>query len=103
MSKSYYRGDSSHWTPEVSGSTNADRATKLIEGSEPTKSAPKRFRRVQRPIEFYQPGLDYITYTDAGKLSTYEEVIVALDVDTWLQAMKSEMDSIHKNQTWELV
>ena len=29
--------------------------------------------------------------------------MAATDAETWLQAMKSEMDSIHKNQTWELV
>ena len=32
-----------------------------------------------------------------------EEAMVAPDADTWLQAMKSEMDWIHKDQTWELV
>ena len=26
--------------------------------------------------------------------------MAATDADTWLQAMKSEMDSIHKNQTF---
>ena len=53
--------------------------------------------------KFYQPGLDYVNYTDAGEPSSYEEAIAALDAEPWLQAMKSEMDSIHQNQTWELV
>ena len=44
-----------------------------------------------------------MNYTDAGKPSSNEEAIVALDADTWLQDMKSEMDSNHQNQTWELV
>ena len=33
----------------------------------------------------------------------YEEAMAAPNAKTWSQAMKSEMDSIHKNQTWELV
>ena len=65
--------------------------------------ALRRFGRVQRPTKFYQPGLDYINYTDASESSTYNEAMVAPDSDTWLQAMRSEMDSIHENHTWELV
>ena len=51
---------------------------------------------------FYQPGLDYVKYTDASESSRYEEAIAAPDADTWLQAMRSEMVSIQHNQTWEL-
>ena len=40
---------------------------------------------------------------DASEPSTYEKAMAASDAETWLQAMKSEMDSIHKNQTWDLV
>ena len=47
--------------------------------------------------------LDYVNYTDVGELSSYEEDIVAPDADTWLQAMRSKMDSIKENNTWELV
>ena len=39
---------------------------------------------------------------DAGK-PCYEEAIVALDADTWQQAMISEMDSIKKNDTWKMI
>ena len=53
--------------------------------------------------EFYQPSLNYVTYTDAGLPNSYEEAIAAPDANPWPQAMKSEMDSIHQNQTWELV
>ena len=40
---------------------------------------------------------------DAREPSSYEEAIATPDAETWLQAMKSEMDSIHQNHTWELV
>ena len=65
--------------------------------------APKRSRRARRPTEFYQPGLDYVNYTDVGEQSSYEEAIVVPDADTWLQAMQSKMDSITDNKTWEFV
>ena len=40
---------------------------------------------------------------DAGEPRSYEQDIVAPDAELGLQAMKSEMDTIHPNQTWELV
>ena len=39
---------------------------------------------------------------DANEPSSYEEAVVS-DAGTWLQAMRSKMDSIHQNKTWELV
>ena len=41
--------------------------------------------------------LDYVNYTNVGEPSSYEQAIVALDAEPWLQAMKFEMDSIHQN------
>ena len=37
-------------------------------------------------------GPEYVNYIDVGEPSTYEEVMAAPNVDTWLQATKSEMD-----------
>ena len=75
----------------------------MIEGSEQKKLVPRRSERVKRPTKFYQRGLDYVNYMDVGKPSSYDEAIVAPDADAWLQAMRSEMDSIHHNKKWELV
>ena len=83
------------------GSKHVDRT--LVPVKEPIKSAPRRSGQVRKPIEFYQLGLDYVNYTDAGEPSTYNEAIAALDAETWLQAMRFEMDSIKENNTWELV
>ena len=44
-----------------------------------------------------------LNYTDVGEPNSYEEVVATPDVDTWLEAMWFEMDSIHANKTWELV
>ena len=65
--------------------------------------APTRPGPVRRPTKFYQLGLNYVNYTNAGKPSSYEEATTAPDADTWIQAMRSKMDSIHENKTWELV
>ena len=101
--KSQTEGGTPNKTPDTTGSTNTDRQSEPIEGSEPDITAPRRSGRARRQTEFYQPGLDYVNYTDAGEPSTYDEAMAAPDAETWLQAMKSEMDSIHQNQTWELV
>ncbi|XP_020081112.1 uncharacterized protein LOC109704749 [Ananas comosus] len=34
---------------------------------------------------------------------TYNEVIFDIDSEKWLDAMKSEIDSMHSNQVWVLV
>ena len=36
---------------------------------------------VIRSTEFYQPGLDYASYTDAGEPSSYEEATIAPDAN----------------------
>ena len=74
MLKSYQRGESSRRTLE-DGLSNSIRLTEPAETAERTPSASRRSGRA----------------------------MAALDADTWLQAMKSKMDSIHKNQTRELV
>jgi len=58
--------------------------------------------RLSRPPERFSPSLYSILLTDAGELEGYDEPI---EVDTKVQqelAMKEEMDSLLKNQTWEL-
>ena len=47
--------------------------------------------------------LDYINYSDVDEPNSYKEAIAAQDANTWLQAMRSEMDSIKENNTCELV
>ena len=36
-------------------------------------------------------------------LKTYDETILDIDSEKWMEAMKSEIDSIHSNQVWTLV
>ena len=34
---------------------------------------------------------------------TYEEAMESQDRERWVQAMSEEMQSLHKNETWQLV
>ena len=34
---------------------------------------------------------------------TYDEAILDIDFEKWLEAMRSEIDSMHSNQVWTLV
>jgi hypothetical protein len=48
-------------------------------------------------------GDDYIVYLVDGTPSTIEEAYSSPDVDFWKEAIRSEMDSIMSNATWEVV
>ena len=62
-----------------------------------------RSTRVHRAPERYAPSLDYVMLIDCEEPSCYEEAMLKDDKRMWERAMKSEMDSLHKNYTWELV
>ena len=82
--KSYTRGEAFPKTPH-DVSRNTAQPIEIINEAEPKISTPKRSGRARRPKTFYQPGLNYVNYTDAG------EPIVS-HTNTWLQAMRSKMD-----------
>ena len=58
---------------------------------------------MHRPAERYDPSLDNIMLTDYEEPSRYEEAMLKDDKLKWEKAMQSEMDSLRKNSTWELV
>ena len=87
--------------PKVPGNQNVQSQ----EQQEPQTPASvvRRSTRLSRPPERYSPSLYYLLLTDSGEPESYDE---AMQVDTkqkWEQGMKEEMDSLVKNQTWDLV
>jgi hypothetical protein len=46
---------------------------------------------------------DFIVYLVDDTPRTIEEAYSSLDADYWKEAIKSEMDSIMSNRTWEVV
>ena len=76
------------------------------EAEMPTQQEPmvlRRFTHVSHPPKRFVPGLDYVMLTNCGEPSCYKDAMSRDDKLKWERAMESEMDSIEKNQTWELV
>ncbi|KAG8497050.1 hypothetical protein CXB51_008289 [Gossypium anomalum] len=44
-----------------------------------------------------------ILFIDQDEPRTYQEAVASLDFEKWLEAMRSEMDSMYENQVWTLV
>ena len=63
----------------------------------------RRSERVSHPPDRYVPSLQYVMLTDCGEPSCYKESVQMADSGNWQLAMQSEMQALHKNQTWDLV
>ena len=82
---------------------------RVIEPKEPIP--PRRSTRISHPLERYMDMLeedvekiflvDDVDHIDDFKI--YDETISDIDFKKWLEAMKSEIDSMHFNQVWSLV
>ena len=60
----------------------------------------RRSKRQRKEVSF---GDDFYTYLIENEPSSYFEAISSPDALLWKEAIKIELDSILKNQTWELV
>ncbi|KAK1422305.1 hypothetical protein QVD17_25324 [Tagetes erecta] len=60
-------------------------------------------RRSKRPRMDKSFGPDFMTYMVEGAPNTYREAITCSESPQWKEAIKSEIDSILQNHTWELV
>ena len=67
---------------------------------------PRRSQRISRPPVRYRTSyddtLDVFLIEEKDPL-TYREAMLDIDAEKWLEAMKSEIDSMHDNQVWDLV
>ena len=79
--------------------------------SEPMDIVPpplRRSSRISHPSEMYLGILTedleeafLVGYKDIrNDLKTYNEIILDIDSEKWMEVMKSEIDSIHSNQIW---
>ena len=59
--------------------------------------------RISRLPDRFVPGIDYVMLTDCGELSCYKEAMLRDDKRKCKLAMQSKMDSLGKNDTWDLV
>ena len=71
-----------------------------METSQPT---PKRSLRERNPPKRYTDFFSSVLFNDDGEPSCFQEAIDCIDNAKWKVTMKEEMDSLEKNNTWELV
>ena len=102
---------------EISHEQQNDQEKNDVPGKEPmsidnnvTTQEPRRSSRVSRPTQRYgylhENMQELFIHGDTDHTddpTTYEEAISDIDSSKWLEAMKSEMDSMYTNQVWELV
>jgi hypothetical protein len=90
-------------------SVEKDDSTKLMELNEPTfiehpeednDEAPRRSKRQSTEKSF---GDDFIIYLVDDTPKTIAKAYSSPDADFWKEAVRSEMDSIMSNGTWEVV
>lgn len=68
-----------------------------------------RQRRSVRPSTRYSStgfvGFAFNCFTEnfSNEPTTYNQAVKSKDIEMWLEAMKSEMNSLHLNKTWKLV
>ena len=68
-----------------------------------TSSQPRRSQRFLHPLDRFVLGVDFVLVTDSGEPSCYREAMLVGDHAKWELVMKSELASIEKNGTWDLV
>ena len=68
-----------------------------------TPATIRNYTRLRRPPERLSPSLYYLLMTDSGELECYEEAMQVETRKKWEQGMDEQMDSLVRNQTWDLV
>ncbi|CAH9052071.1 unnamed protein product, partial [Cuscuta epithymum] len=73
------------------------------ENSEAATPQVRQSTRIRRPPNRYSPSANYLLLTENGEPESYSEALTMKDSIQWKKAMKDELDSLDKNQTWSLV
>ena len=72
-----------------------------VDQSTPVAEVRRSSRNI-RPPHRYSPTLNYLLLIDGGEPECYDETLQDENSSKWELAMKDEMDSLLRNQTWEL-
>jgi hypothetical protein len=72
----------------------------LVKNLRGDNETPKKSKRQRTAKSF---GDEFIMYLVDDTPRTIEEAYLSLDADYWKEAIKSELDSIMPNGTWEIV
>eukprot|EP00253_Pinus_taeda_P021000 PITA_21000 len=91
---------------ETSGEKGAEDTKEAVEASEPVQQ-PVSLRRSTRerkiPKRYEDSASSFSLITNDGEPSCYQEAVDDTDSEKWKVAMEEEMDSLAKNNTWDLV
>ena len=79
---------------------NEDSQDQEQEQEEEVEDEPRRSKRIRTEKSF---GPDFLTYMLESEPQSYKEAVNSLEGSLWKEAIKSEIDSILQNHTWELV
>ena len=61
-------------------------------------------RNIRPPTKYgFEDLVSYALITSNGDPTTFQEAVQSQEKSRWMGAMVEEMESLHKNQTWELV
>ena len=61
-------------------------------------------RTIKPPIRYgFEDLVSYALITSSGDSTTFQEAIHSQEKSRWMGAMVEEIQSLHKNQTWDLV
>ena len=71
-------------------------------GQENEQPQLRRSNREHKPSTRY-PSSEYLLLTDGGEPESFQEAQTHKDRGSWMKAMQEEMESIQKNNTYELV
>ena len=63
----------------------------------------RRSTRVRSTLEWYGNPVLEVMLLDNGEPTNFEEAMMSLDSDKWLETMKSEIGSMYENKVWTLV
>ena len=72
------------------------------ETSDQVITEPRRSTRLRSTPEWYGNPVLEIMLLDNGEPSNYEEAMAGPDSNKWLEAMKSEIESMYENKVWTL-
>src|SRR3954466_1900829 len=64
---------------------------------------PRRSSRVHQPTEFYGQLVNAISADESDEPTSYKEAMEGPESEKWLEAMKSEIDSMYTNKVWTFV
>ena len=73
------------------------------ETSNQVTTEPRRYSRVRSAPVWYDNPILEVMLLDHDEPTNYEEAMMSPDSAKWLEAMKSEIESMYENKVWTLV